>query len=290
MKERGAADWEELARREPYFAILTSEGLPDVGSGRVATPAYFETGESDVSSLLAAIALLLGREVPLTTALDFGCGAGRLTLPLARRATTVVACDIAPTMLAHARTNAAEAGLHNVTFIDSGALASLAPGAFDFVCSLLVLQHIPPRVGHPLIRTLLSLLAPGGIAALQVTFERRGEGLRRLARATGGTSRHHRANARVERPVLHTSANGYDRAVILRDVAAANAKVVGRFETHDQDTTGSVVIIERKSGLRLAFSVGCTPRVAARSNFTRAPESDVSREDARSILILRTLE
>jgi SAM-dependent methyltransferase len=245
MKERGAADWEELARREPYFAILTSEGLPDVGSGLVATPAYFETGEADVSSLLAAIAVLLGRDVPLTAALDFGCGAGRLTLPLARRTAKVVACDIAPTMLAHARKNATEAGLNNVTFIESSELAGLPPGGFGFVCSLLVLQHIPPRVGHPIIRTLVSLLAPGGIAALQITFERRGEGLRRLARATRGTSRLHRADAKVGRLALHTPANGYDRAVILRDVSAANARVAGRFETQDQHTTGSVVIIER---------------------------------------------
>jgi SAM-dependent methyltransferase len=242
VKDRDAADWEELARREPYFAILTSDGLPDVGSGRVATPAYFETGEADISSLLGAITSLLGRDVPLTSALDFGCGAGRLTLPLAQRAAQVVACDIAPTMLAHARKNAEEAGLHNVTFIESTQLAGLPPARFDFICSLLVLQHIPPRIGHPLIRTLLTLLAPGGVAALQATLAPKGDGLRRLVRVTRESSRFHRARERSPAPVV----SGYDRTTLLRDVAMADAHLAGQFATHDAETSGSVVIIEKR--------------------------------------------
>ncbi len=242
VKERDAADWEELARREPYFAILTSDGLPDVGSGRVATPAYFETGEADVSSLLAAISALLDHQIPVTAALDFGCGAGRLTLPLARRAGQVVACDIAPTMLAHARRNAEEARLHNITFVESTQLAGLPPGRFDFVCSLLVLQHIPPRVGHPLIRTLLRLLAPGGVAALQVTLAPPGGGLRKLVRATHGQSRFHRPGKHLPPAAV----SGYDRTTLLRDVATADAHMAGQFATHDVDRSGTVVIIKKK--------------------------------------------
>ncbi len=249
VKDRRASDWEELARREPYFAVLTDGGLPGVESNSIATAAFFETGEADVSSLLAAIASLLGHEIPLTSALDFGCGAGRLTLPLARRAVRVVACDIAPTMLAHARQNAEDAGLRNVTFIESHELAGLPPGHFDFVCSLLVLQHIPPVDGYALIRTLLSVLAPGGVAALHVTFERPGSAVRRLARLLQGRSRFvHRAigSARSESlRVLHMPMNGYDEHVVHRDVAAAGAEVAGRFPTHDGDTNGAVLIIEK---------------------------------------------
>src|SRR5688572_3444309 len=107
MAVRDVTDWEKLALSEPYFPVLTNDGA------LVASAAFFESGEKDIASLLAAIKSVLRREIALTASLDFGCGAGRLTLPLARRATSVVACDIAPTVLAHARKNATDAGLKN---------------------------------------------------------------------------------------------------------------------------------------------------------------------------------
>ena len=127
-----------------------------------------------IAALLAAITSVLGHDLRPTCALDFGCGVGRLTLPLARRAPRVVACDIAPTMLIHARENAERAGMRNITFMNTEELASLAAGEFDFICSLLVFQYIPTSVGHQILRTLLDLLAPGGVADLQLRERRFG--------------------------------------------------------------------------------------------------------------------
>ena len=248
MKDRTAEDWEELARREPYFAVLTHDDLLGVQSSDVATTAFFETGEADVASLLEAIAAARGRETSLTAALDFGCGVGRLTLPLARRADRVVACDIAPTMLVHARQNAEKAGLHNVTFIENRELTQLPGDQFDLICSLLVLQHIPPSTGYEIIRTLLRLLAPGGVAALHLTFERPGGGLRRLARAARANSRFvHRAvsTIRHEKQLPYMQMNEYDERILARDIAAAGAQVVTRFPTRHGDTTGAVLVIEK---------------------------------------------
>ena len=252
MKDRHAADWEELARREPYFAVLTNEGLLGVEGNSVATAAFFETGEADIVSLLGAMTTLLGHDIPMTSVLDFGCGVGRLTLPLARRAARVVACDVAPTMLVHAQQNSERAGLHNVTFIESSELAGLPRDAFDFVCSLLVFQHIPPAVGYGLIRTLLSLLAPGGIAALHTTFERPGGRIRRLARAMRARSPFvHRVVgiARGERLSLpYMQMNAYDEHVVDRDLEAAGARTAGRFPTLHGDTSGAVLVIEKLAG------------------------------------------
>src|SRR4051812_8158963 len=113
VKDLSAADWEELARESAYFRVLTHEGGLATNKDCNASAAFFETGKADISALLSAIASLLGRELPLTSTLDFGCGAGRLPVPLARRSPAIVACDIAPAMLAHARRNALEALLHN---------------------------------------------------------------------------------------------------------------------------------------------------------------------------------
>src|SRR2546423_9209040 len=111
-----AARWEDLARREPYFALRVDDDDSGVQSSRNANDAFSQTGEDDISALFAAMTTLFSRDVRFDSALDFGCGAGRLTLPLARRVWHVMACDIAPTMLLHARQNAERAGLHNITF------------------------------------------------------------------------------------------------------------------------------------------------------------------------------
>jgi SAM-dependent methyltransferase len=228
MTHRTPSDWEELARREPYFPVLTDEGVRD--------DAFLDTGEADIALLLPAIAAILGRDVPLTSVLDFGCGAGRLTIPLARRAVDVVGADIAPSVLEHARKNALDAGLSNVTFVETRDLA----GRFDFICSLLVFQHIRAAEGYELIRLLLGPLNPGGVAVLQLTLEPSGGGLRRLARMRVGRA-HRDMPHRMQMPSwMH--ANADDERVVLRDIDDAGASLIGRFATSD---AGTLLVIEK---------------------------------------------
>lgn len=245
MKDTDASDWEELARREPYFAVLTSEGLPGVASNRVSTAEFFETGEADIAALLEALTSLLDREIHPASTLDFGCGAGRLTLPLARISTRVVACDVAPTILAHARQNIDRAALRNVTLMSSDELTALPDGSFDFVCSLLVFEHIPPSTGYALIRMILRLLAPRGVAALHVPFERKG-GLRRYARFIRGSSRRRPTGGVTHRAgrLPFMQRNEYDEGRLVRDIEASGARLAGSFATPHGDT-GAVLIIEK---------------------------------------------
>lgn len=225
MAHRNASDWEELARREPYFPVLTSEGVRD--------EAFFETGEADIALLLPSIASLLGRNVPLTSALDFGCGAGRLTIPLARQAVRAVACDVAPSVLEHARNNVRDAALSNVAFVEARELE----GQFDFICSLLVFQHIRPAEGYGIIRNLLRLLTPHGVAVLQITMERSGGGLHRLARMRLKRGVNRVLSHRMQMPAW-MQVNAYDERVVVRDVAAAGAVVIARL--------GNVLVIENQ--------------------------------------------
>jgi cyclopropane fatty-acyl-phospholipid synthase-like methyltransferase len=222
MKHLHAADWEEIARRQPYFRVLTHDGSVETIGNDVATDAFFETGEADIAALIPAIASLLGREPSLGTSLDFGCGAGRLTIPLARRSTTTVACDIAPTMVAHAAQNVRNAGLQNVAFVGIDDLT----GPFDFICSLLVFQYIPPSAGYSIIRSLLNLLAPGGVAALHVV--------------SGSSPRSRFMQRAIKRPGC-TATNVYDDRSVDREIEAAGARLIGRFSTQP----GTVLIIEK---------------------------------------------
>jgi cyclopropane fatty-acyl-phospholipid synthase-like methyltransferase len=237
VKDRDAPGWEELAQREPYFPVLDSSS--------VATKQFFESGESDISALLSAIASLVGHEVPLTSALDFGCGAGRLTLPLARRAKSVVACDVSPTILAHVRDNVLAAGLHNVTCIEAAELADRPEGEFNFVCSLLVLQYVRPARGHEIIRTLIRSLAPNGIAAVQLTFERPRAATRRLAQWTGTQwpfAQRRKRNSQMPDVRL----NEYREEFVQAIVENAGAQTIAMFPT-GQSAPNSAVLVIRKA-------------------------------------------
>jgi SAM-dependent methyltransferase len=249
MKNLHVADWEALARHQPYFPVLTHEGSVETESTSGATDAFFQTGEADIEALFSAIATLRGREVVLASSLDFGCGVGRLTLPLAQRSTRVVGCDIAPTMLAHARQNARDADLRNVTFIGSPELTGLPDGKFDFVCSFFVLQYIAPPIGCEIIRALLRVLAPAGVAALHLTFARRGSRLRRFASVIPPTSRHVngviRSARQAGRPRAYAEVSEYDEQTVMREIETTGAHLIGRFATGPGDAVGAVLIVER---------------------------------------------
>lgn len=213
----------------------------------MAAGEFFDTGEADVSTLLATIASLLSRNIALTSVLDFGCGAGRLTLPLARRAGRVVACDLSPTMLMHARQSAGRAGLQNISFLLADELTELAPASFDFVCSLLVLQYVPPSDGYALIARLVGLLAAGGVAALHLTVQRRGSGVRRLVRFLHEPRfTHHQRSHGHKRPPAYLHIHEYDESHVLDIVEAAGARVVARLAAHDGDPAGAVFIVEKR--------------------------------------------
>lgn len=225
-----AARWESLARQEPYFPLLASDGAA------TASEAFFQTGEEDVAALLEAMVTLFSRDVRLDSALDFGCGAGRLTLPLARSARRVVGCDIAPTVLAHARENAGRAGLRNVTFQSVEDAMASGEARFDFICSLLVFQYIPPAEGYALLQRLAALLKVGGVAALQLRF-RGAMDVRRYARFLRS-----RGSERGERSI--TQVYRYDERLVIEAVESGGASVVARLASGSA-AEGAVLVVAR---------------------------------------------
>jgi SAM-dependent methyltransferase len=246
VKDLSAADWEELARQSAYFRVLTHEGNLATDEDCNASSAFFETGEADISALLSAIASLLAHELPLTSTLDFGCGVGRLTVPLARRSTAIVACDIAPTMLAHARRNALEASLHNVTFMGLCELTDLPPAQFDFVCSLLVLQYIPPSVGYSIVRMLLSALLPRGVAALHILFAQASARRHRIATIVLAMPRLPRPAVALARPIeAGPRIYKYDGRKIYDEIDRAGARVLGQFAANHGRHVGAVLVIQK---------------------------------------------
>lgn len=157
-------DWEGLAVDDPLWAVLTH---PDRRGRRWDPDEFFATGTDEVAAVVDRVRRLCPRLWP-GRALDFGCGVGRLTRPLADHFDEVVGVDIAPTMVDLARRYHADRPSCRFEVNPAEDLARFPSGTFDLVLSLIVLQHVPPATAVGYLRELGRLVAPGGVLAVQV--------------------------------------------------------------------------------------------------------------------------
>ena len=166
---------------EPYYGVLTDEAFLGAEQSPEALRQFFSTGEADAAWILDLAVRAAGSDFRPASALDFGCGVGRLAIPMSRRVARVTGVDIAPTMIDLATRHRDAAGIANAQFRPLSEARACAD-KFDLVYSLIVLQHIPPATGYELIGWLLDSVTPAGVAALHVVVSRPGGWLRRVGR------------------------------------------------------------------------------------------------------------
>lgn len=154
--------WQLWGELDPYRGVCYPEGL---------SADFWESGERYVKSLMGSIDPLRRG-----SALDFGCGVGRILSPLSARFALVTGVDVSPVMLEHARRNVPGAEL----------ISKIPGGLFDLVHSCLVLQHIPVKRGLEILRQLQACVAPGGVLAIQVPLEVRHSWVYRIKHALPG--------------------------------------------------------------------------------------------------------
>jgi SAM-dependent methyltransferase len=164
------ADWERFGCEEPYYGVYFHPRFRRANLTPERLDEFFESGEEHVDALWTTITHRLVPGFAPHRVLEFGCGVGRVLVPLARRAEAVVGVDVSAAMIDEARRNVAARGIENVTVVRCDESLALAGGDFDLVHSFVVLQHVPPRKGERLIAALIDALAEGGVGALHVTF------------------------------------------------------------------------------------------------------------------------
>jgi ubiquinone/menaquinone biosynthesis C-methylase UbiE len=104
---------------------------------------FFATGVVQVNAVMAKIERL-GLRVQHDRALDFGCGVGRLTQPLSNYFAEVSGVDISKHMLERARKYDVT-GRCKFQLNEQDDLILFPNDSFDFILSLITLQHIEPR-------------------------------------------------------------------------------------------------------------------------------------------------
>ncbi len=174
MKPRRAVDraWESWGSQDPYFAVVTDPKFRLSLLTDEAKADFFETGELYLRGVLETLEKQFGPRLPLERALDFGCGVGRLVVPLSRVAATADGVDVAPSMLDEARKNCLERGVANVRFFPSDDELSQLQDRYDFIHSYIVFQHIPVARGEKLFMRLLDRLKPGGVCAVHFLYSK----------------------------------------------------------------------------------------------------------------------
>jgi SAM-dependent methyltransferase len=203
MSRDHAAAWEELGRRDPHWAILSEPGR----QGSWDDEEFFATGRAQIDASLADVGSLLVRR---DAALDFGCGLGRLTQALALHFGSVTGVDVARSMVEGAQ--ARNAFPDRVSYVvNTAATLPFDDGAFDFVYSLLVLQHVSPPSAERYISELVRVLRPGGVLVFQELSHRaptvRNAVLRLLPRGV--------------RPLLRRARRGWAAAMTMEGVPRA---------------------------------------------------------------------
>ena len=157
------ATWNAWGRRDPFYAILT---FPDKRNNKWEIDEFFRTGVEEIDEVIWYLKSL---DVPLRkhSALDFGCGAGRLTQALCNHFVSVTGVDVARSMIELANTYNKQPQRCRYMLNEQESLSEIADESFDFIYCCRVLQHMEPRYRDGYIREFLRVLSPAGILVFQ---------------------------------------------------------------------------------------------------------------------------
>jgi SAM-dependent methyltransferase len=223
--ERVGRAWVRLGHERPFYSVMAYDCYVPARFGEFERQ-FWESGETEAGRLAGYLAdlHLAGRGVKLADAvlLDYGCGVGRVAIPLAGIAKRVIGYDISDPHLAVARARAAAVGRTNFRALPVG---DRLPGELepcDVFYSRITLQHnAPPIIGH-LIRRLIRSLRTGGIGVFQVPTYCYGYRFRV-------------AETLRAQPSLDMEMHCYPQADIFSLVAEEGAKLI---QVREDDSTG----------------------------------------------------
>jgi SAM-dependent methyltransferase len=155
--------WTILGESDPLWAVLTR---PEKRLGGWDEEEFFETGVREIAEVIENARRVSA--VRFGTAVDFGCGVGRLSQALAEKFECVIGVDIAESMIREAS--------HRNRFPDrcryihntAANLTGLETHSADFVYSNITLQHVVPQLAHLYIQEFFRIARPGALVIFQL--------------------------------------------------------------------------------------------------------------------------
>ncbi len=157
-------NWEAFGKEDPYWAILTH---PKAKNNKWDLEDFFKSGEHSIAMLKKRMQQH-GFEFGKGRAMDFGCGVGRCTLALADYFDQVDGVDISSEMLTLAKTHIGHRTNVDYFEIKDASLSQFDSESYDFIHTVLTLQHVNPRYSKEYIKRFIDLLKPAGLCYLQI--------------------------------------------------------------------------------------------------------------------------
>jgi SAM-dependent methyltransferase len=156
--ERIRHNWEMMAKDNAMWAILTNKDKWEVNN-------FFATGQDFTNNIMnyfqsLKIAINYG------DCLDFGCGIGRLTQPLAKLFERVVGVDVSSEMILHA--DKFNMYTQKVRYMQNTENLPFPDQSFDYVQTHIVLQHIDYTLTMHYLEEFVRVLRTGGILYFQL--------------------------------------------------------------------------------------------------------------------------
>jgi 2-polyprenyl-3-methyl-5-hydroxy-6-metoxy-1,4-benzoquinol methylase len=162
LMERVRREWKTLGENDPYWSVLTNEAYRHSKITDQVRNEFLATG-NDAAEFIERFETRAQTRLSRGTCFELGCGVGRVTYYLSKKFEKVIAADISPGNIELCKRNLESLGVTNVEYLLVTELAdyqSIEP--YDFLYSIIVLQHNTPPVQKFIIDSLAKKIKPGG--------------------------------------------------------------------------------------------------------------------------------
>lgn len=168
--KNASENWEKFGSDDPYYGVLSHDRYHKEAMDGDTRQAFFDSGSEYIDDVVNKIIKHVSPEFSPSNSLDFGCGVGRLLIPISKISKQATGVDVSASMLKETQVNLKEFSINNVELIESENCSCLKSSSFDFVHSFIVFQHIPIEHGMLILDNIMGSLKLGGVGVLHFTF------------------------------------------------------------------------------------------------------------------------
>lgn len=173
--------WIAYGKKNPYYGVVAHDEFLDENLTDSVKLKFFNSGKEYIDDIFKILRNDFIENFKPEQALDFGCGTGRLTIPISAKSKNVTGVDISDDMLNETKLNAQTHGLNNVQLLNSNEfLEKSFREHFDFIHSYIVFQHINLERGEKIFHHLYNALECKGIGAIHLTYANSKSNLERI--------------------------------------------------------------------------------------------------------------